>query len=414
MCGCGDLKPVLNLGAMHLQGSFVKLGREMPPNRRIPCELVRCDPEKNESACGLLQLRHSTPPSILYSDYWYRSGTNETMVNHLYDLAREAVLTRGENPQRVLDIGCNDLTLLSGFAANERVGIDPSEVSLNSTEKAAELNCQLIHDVFPSEKLSGKFDIITSIAMFYDLENPIYFACSIQCHLNDTGIWVVEMSYMPHMLDNNSYDTICHEHLEYYSFAVLEHIFETAGLVCVRAELNDCNGGSIRCYVAHKRDRQHFLNKDWQLAMQKLRQSEFELQLDTDKPYAEFSKRIEDNRLDLVKALARMKQQGHIIHVLGASTKGNTILQWCGIDSRIIDKASDRNPDKERAMTLGTNIQIVSEEESRRGRPHYYLILPWHFQKSMIDRERAAGYVGGFIIPLPHLQIISPISSFPY
>src|SRR5262245_33933078 len=216
VCGSRALTRVLDLGEQHLQGSFVKPGKELPPLRRVPLELVRCDVTQDERACGLLQLRHSTPTEVLYAAYWYRSGTNDTMRNHLRAIADQCARTSGKKSARVLDIGCNDGTLLSYYPASfEKFGIDPSDVA---REVGGDIT--VVQDLFPSAKLrqaaaSKPFDIVTSIAMFYDLEDPLAFVREVKRLLAPDGLWVFEQSYMPTMLEMNSYDTICHEHLEY-------------------------------------------------------------------------------------------------------------------------------------------------------------------------------------------------------
>ena len=245
VCGSQALTPVIDLGEQHLQGSFIKPGKEIPPMRKIPLTLVRCDPTKDERACGLLQMEHSVPPEILYSAYWYRSGTNNTMRNHLRNIVEEAVTLLGQSSGAVLDIGCNDGTLLGYYPQNfDKYGVDPSDVA-----QEIEDNVTVFQDIFPSEELANKvpdnyFQIITSIAMFYDLEDPVSFTKEIARLLAREGIWIFEMSYMPSMLKMNSYDTICHEHLEYYSLALIENILKRANLKVVNASLNDINGGS--------------------------------------------------------------------------------------------------------------------------------------------------------------------------
>jgi SAM-dependent methyltransferase len=407
VCGSAALTPVINIGDQYLQGSFIKEGKELPPLRKIATTLLRCDPTRDENACGLLQMEHTVPPEILYSAYWYRSGTNKTMRDHLKGIAEQASRMVQVKEATVLDIGCNDGTLLGFYPANfKRFGVDPSDVAQQVTGDVT-----VIQDLFPSEELtkatSGKlFDIITSIAMFYDLEDPVRFTREIKRALSPKGLWVFEMSYMPTMLKMNSYDTICHEHLEYYSLAVIEYIMKKADMKIVNAELNDINGGSIRCFATHSNNFA-FKRDEYGKNIAVLRQEEFDLELDTDKPYRNFQDRINVHKDELNSLLKTLKKAGKKIHIYGASTKGNTILQWCGIDHRIIDFAAERNPDKYGAVTLGTEIPIISEEESRALNPDYYLVLPWHFKAEFVDRERETLRNGTqMIFPLPSVDIV--------
>lgn len=401
VCGSPALREVINLGDQFLQGSFVKEGVPNPPMRKIPCSLVRCCPEDDENACGLLQMRHSVPPEILYSTYWYRSGTNATMRAHLAGIVQEALDMHGNKEAgSALDIGCNDCTLMSFYSDDWKVsGIDPSDTPRPE-------GFTVVKDIFPSSQIEGKFDIITSIAMFYDLEDPIEFGWEIESKLAEDGLWIVEMSYMPSMLELNSYDTICHEHLEYYSLAVIERIASESMLKVVRAELNSSNGGSIRCYISHQRSTKYDQPK-WSDSVRKLRSREFDLKLDTDEPYRSFQSRIDAHRLELVEVLNYHRRRDRRIHLYGASTKGNTILQWCGIDAQMIEAAADRNPEKHGAFTLGTGIPIISEEKSREMKPDIYLVLPWHFADEMVKREEAFLEQGGMMIfPLPKVRMI--------
>ncbi len=408
VCGSQALTPVIDLGEQYLQGSFVKPGKEPPPQRRIPLSLVRCDPKRDEKACGLLQMEHSVPPEILYSTYWYRSGTNNTMRAHLAGIAKEAVALVGKQDPAVLDIGCNDGTLLGFYPpACKKYGVDPSDIARSIDKSLATVIC----DIFPSGELlarigAEKFDIVTSIAMFYDLEDPIAFARGVREVLSPDGVWIFEMSYMPSMLEMNSYDTICHEHLEYYSLAVIENILRQSGLKVFNVARNSINGGSLRCY-ASRAENFRYKNAEFARNIQQMHREEFDLELDTDKPYKNFQDRINLHRSELQGLLRRLKKDGKRIHIYGASTKGNTILQWCGIDNRLIDCAAERNPEKYGAFTLGTDIPIVSEEESRRLAPDYYLVLPWHFKEEILEREKETlGRGTGLIFPLPAIEII--------
>jgi hypothetical protein len=408
VCGSSALTKVISLGDQCLQGSFVKAGKEIPPTRQILTSLVRCDPTRDERSCGLLQMEHTVPPEILYSAYWYRSGTNNTMRDHLRAVAEEVVSVLGTDAGVALDIGCNDGTLLRCYPKTfTKFGIDPSDIA-----QEIEGDITVVQDVFPSEELltrlgASKCDVITSIAMFYDLEDPIAFSRAIKGLLAKNGIWVFEMSYMPTMLRMNSYDTICHEHLEYYSLAVIEYIMRAAGLRVFNARLNTINGGSIRCFATHA-DTFRYKSEEYSTNLRNLRQAEFDMELDTDKPYRHFQDQINVHKEELNKLLRSLKKEGKSIHVYGASTKGNTILQWCGIDNRIIDVAAERNPDKYGARTLGTDIPIVSEAESRSMNPDYYLVLPWHFKTEFLQRERDILARGtSLIFPLPSIEIIS-------
>jgi hypothetical protein len=406
LCGSAALTPAIDLGPQYLQGAFVKPDRPPPPLDRIPTELVRCDPTRDPDACGLLQTRVTVPGELLYREYWYRSSTNRTMRDHLRDIAEQAVSYVGGDI-RALDIGCNDGTLLKSYPASvTRVGVDPSDAA-----RGVEGDLTVINDFFPSpalKPLAGEtgFDAITSIAMIYDLDDPVGFVRALAGLLAAQGVWIFEMSYLPTMLAQNSYDTICHEHIEYYSLGVVETLLARAGLKVADVSFNGINGGSIRCVATHVACTRH--DSDEALArVAAVRQNEVGLGLDTDAPYADFQRRIERCREDLNALVRGLVAQGKRVHLYGASTKGNTILQWCGLDHSLIEAASDRNPQKDGARTLGTDIPILSEEASRAMKPDAYLVLPWHFRAEFLEREAAARAEGvKFIFPLPDIEIV--------
>lgn len=412
VCGSNHLTPVLGLGDQCIGGVFPTAGTGAKQNR-FPLELVRCDPEADPGACGLVQLRHSVPAHLLYDSYWYRSGINQTMTGNLHEIADQASellggLTEGD---LVIDVGCNDGTLLDGYAnsATEGVtflGVDPSDVARYAVAKGY----QVVNDFFSFETIKSslpnrKASIITSIAMFYDLEDPNAFVRDIAATLSDEGVWVSEFSYMPTMLALKSFDTICHEHLEYYSLSVIERIFESNDLSVLRAELNDVNGGSIRLFAGRSGSRSpSTLDQD---RLEELRRQESNLELGSAAPYTAFASGVLAIKADLRALLGDLKSQGRTIHIYGASTKGNTILQYVGVDPSLVVLAADRNPDKWGTETIGTGIPIVSEEESRGLNPDYYLVLPWHFLPEMLEREAAFFDRGGrFIVPLPEVRIV--------
>jgi len=408
VCGSAALTAAIDLGPQYLQGSFVKDGFA-PPTERFPTELVRCDPEIDPNACGLVQMAYSVPQDVLYANYWYRSGTNRTMRDHLRGIVEANVDLLGGGDLTVLDIGCNDGTLLSYYPKGaRRFGVDPSDIARTIGDWA-----RIVSDVFPSEAAgraigAEKFDVVTSIAMFYDLEDPVGFARAVASVLKRGGVWTLEMSYLPAMLEQNSFDTICHEHLEYYSLAVLERILEAAGLQAIRAELNDINGGSIRLTVTHAGETA-LSRAEWRAELEALRAREAALALTTPAPYAAFQDRAERLRADMRALLADIRARGETVHIYGASTKGNVLLQWYGVDRADAPYAADRNPAKVGARTIGTDIEIISEAASRAMRPDYYLVLPWHFRAEFLERERETIFAGSkMIFPLPSIKVVTP------
>jgi SAM-dependent methyltransferase len=331
------------------------------------------------------------------------------MRDHLAGIAHTAeelaVLKAGD---LVLDIGCNDGTLLKSYRTEgiKRLGIDPSNVVAHA--RAAGL--QVVNDFFSAAALRSiypkqKPKVITSIAMFYDLENPNAFVADIKDSLHEDGIWFLELSYLPTMLEINSFDTICHEHLEYYSLAPLERLLAEHGLEVIDVTLNSSNGGSFRIAAGHagKANPSDAARE----RVQTLRLREFEQAYDTDAPYALFRKNIEQIRKDIHAFLKKAKAQKKLVHGYGASTKGNTTLQFCGVTSELLPAIADRNPDKFGTRTVGTNIPIISEEASRKMKPDYYLALPWHFIEEFKKREHEFLKRGGkFVMPMPHVHLI--------
>ena len=409
LCGSRALTPVVSLGDQYIGGAFAKPDCTPPVQRRIPLDLVRCDPALDQDACGLVQMRHSVPPRVLYASYWYRSGVNQTMRDHLAGIAHTAEEIAGlKAGDLVLDIGCNDGTLLKSYrtAGIKRLGIDPSNVVAHA--RAAGL--QVVNDFFSASALRSVYPeqkpkVITSIAMFYDLENPHAFVADIKDSLDEAGVWVVELSYLPSMLEINSFDTICHEHLEYYSLAPTERLLAEHGLEVIDVTLNGSNGGSFRVAAGHAgkikpsdaaRER-----------VQQLRLREFEQAYDTDAPYALFRKNIAKIRNDIRAFLKKAKAQKKLVHGYGASTKGNTTLQFCGVTPDLLPAIADRNPDKWGTRTVGTDIPIISEEASRKLKPDFYLALPWHFIAEFKKREHEFLKRGGkFVMPMPQVHFI--------
>ena len=399
--GSKNLVSVLNLGHQVLTGVFPKSTSEQIT--RGPLELVWC-PDG-----GLLQLRHTYESSEMYGEnYGYRSGLNQSMVNHLTEKVRYIERIVNLKPgDRVLDIGSNDATTLKAYAAAgiKRIGIDPTG------KKFAQYytdEIRLIPDFFSAAAYrsveSQPARIVTSIAMFYDLDSPVDFAKQIESILADDGIWHFEQSYMPSMLRMNSYDTICHEHLEYYSLGVVKNILEKAGLKIVDVVMNAINGGSFAVTAVKAGNRSIAQNRavvDWLL------EQEDRMGLNTPRPYRDFEERVFRHRDDLTRLIRALNADGKKILGYGASTKGNVVLQFCGLTNKDVLAIADVNPDKFGCFTPGTHIPIISEQEARAMKPDYFFVLPWHFKDGILRREKDYLASGGkMIFPFPEIEIM--------
>ena len=395
------LVSVLNLGNQALTGVFPHDEAELVTVG--PLELV-WSPDS-----GLLQLRHSYNAAEMYGDnYGYRSGLNQSMVNHLTDkvayLERLVPLNSGDV---VVDIGSNDATTLKAYQTKgiKRIGIDPTG------KKFAEYyppEISLVPDFFSADAYRSVEQkparIVTSIAMFYDLESPIEFAKQIESILADNGVWHFEQSYMPSMLRTNSYDTICHEHLEYYSLGVVKTILEKSGLRLVDVVMNSINGGSF-AVTAAKTSNTSIKSND--AVVNWLLNQVYRMGLNTARPYRVFEERVFRHRDDLKRLINALNADGKKILGYGASTKGNVLLQFCGLTANDIPAIAEVNPEKYGKVTPGSHIPIISEAEAKAMKPDYFLVLPWHFKDGILRREKeylASG--GNFIFPFPEIEIV--------
>lgn len=401
LSGSDHLVSVLNLGTQALTGVFPKTREQSVTSG--PLELVWC-PDS-----GLLQLGHSYDPGEMYGEnYGYRSGLNQSMVDHLTDkvsfLERTAGLRSGDV---VLDIGSNDATTLKAYATAglTRIGIDPTGEKFRAYYPNG---IGLIPDFFSAAAFcsasAAPAKIVTSISMFYDLESPVAFAQQVASVLAPDGIWHFEQSYMPSMLRMNSYDTICHEHLEYYSLHAVKKILDAADLQLVDVGTNAVNGGSFAVTAALRSNRSIRPNHaviDWLL------HQEERMDLGTPKPYRDFEERVFRHRQDLVRLIHGLNADGKKILGYGASTKGNVMLQFCGFSPADLPAIAEINPEKFGSFTPGTHIPIVSETDARAMAPDYFLVLPWHFKSGIVRREKEFLQRGGkLIFPFPEIEII--------
>ena len=403
VCGNKELVPVVDLGEQYLTGVFPKT----EGNKNLtsgPLRLVKCHGDEN--SCGLLQLEHSYDSKEMYGEnYGYRSGLNSSMVTHLHNKVRQ-ILDRvtPEKGDLVVDIGSNDGTTLSAYPDDLLlVGIDPTGEKFSDYYPA---HIKLIPDFFSANLLTTHFPgkkakIVSSFSMFYDLESPVDFAQQVASVLDpDDGIWVFEQSYMPLMLERNSYDTICHEHLEYYGLAQIVWIAEKAGLKVVDVDLNDVNGGSFSVVAALKSSKHSDING----TVAGLLKKEIIAGLNTLAPYEEFQLRTQQSKVLLQEFISKINENGERISGIGASTKGNVLLQYCGFTENDIAVIGDVNPDKFGSFTPGTCIPIQDEKIVLESAPDYLLVLPWHFRDFFLTNPLYKGRK--LVFPLPMLEVV--------
>lgn len=405
VCSNETLKTILNFGDIYVSDFVDREGQGF----KAPLELVLCN--KEDGGCGLLQLAHTVQPEKMYFQYWYQSGLNESMRKALKNIVEnvEKRVVLGEN-DAVLDIGCNDGTLLRSYNGGVvRVGIDPARNLRPLAEKGT---TKIVTDFFNAEALAkelpGKrFKAITAIAMFYDLDDPNSFVTDITKVLDRNGVFVIQMMSLPLMLKTAGFDNICHEHLEYYSLNALMHLLARHDLEVFDAEENEVNGGSIRAYIRFGGTTTGDNVPGGAERVRKILDAEEEMGLGKMETYQRFADNVEKRRQEVSSFIRSEAEKGKKIYVYGASTKGNTLLPVFGIDRDVIVAALERNPDKYGKLTVGTWIPIIPEEEGRKANPDYLFVLPWHFLDAFLKREKDYLESGGkFIVPLPTFRII--------
>lgn len=367
---------------------------------------------------GLVQLAYTTPTDLMYEEYWYRSGTNESMVEELKQIAESTTrIMRMEQGDIFVDIACNDGTLFSFVDHGiTRIGFDPAKNTYRDADKSRfDL---FVNDYFSAKAYqdspwgSRKAKVVTTIAMFYDLEDPHSFVRQVKEILHKDGLWVVQMSYLPLMLRQLAFDNICHEHLEYYSLQTMQYLLDQHGLKIVDCQFNDVNGGSFRVYIRHAdASPAAFASAPYRDVaahrVDSILAHEAQLKLKEPETYHDFYRRSCELRDRTLTFLRKEKERGKTIWAYGASTKGNTLLQWWGIDNSLIDGIAERQPMKYGRRTVGSNIPIASDEDMRAAKPDYLLVLPWHFIESFVRREKEFLARGGkFIVPCPSFEVI--------
>ncbi len=400
VCKNTNLVLVLDLGEQYLTGTFPK--RKDLSLTKGPLRLVKCH-GKND-CCGLLQLEHSYDTGEMYGDnYGYRSGLNSSMVNHLNDKVNKILdMVNLENDDLVVDIGSNDGTTLGFYPDNLiLVGIDPTA---NKFKKYYKSHIKIHANFFSSnlieDKYSKKAKVITSFSMFYDLEDPVDFARHISKVLDHNGIWIFEQSYLPLMLKKNSYDTVCHEHIEYYGLSQIQWIFNKSGLKVLDVEFNNINGGSFSVTACLDSCDNYTPSKN----VYECLKSEIKEGLSDLKPYQDFAKNTKQSYFELRQFIDKNTERGKKIFALGASTKGNVILQYCNINNQDVKGIGEINLEKLDCFSPGSWIKIMNEDDVLASNPDYLIVLPWHFRDFFINSSKFKGCK--LVFPLPELKVV--------
>tara|TARA_B100000686_G_C16772036_1_gene965821 strand:- start:1329 stop:2552 length:1224 start_codon:yes stop_codon:yes gene_type:complete len=397
-CKESKLLKLFSLGKISFTGKFAK-------NKKInigktPLDLVMC------KYCSLVQLKNNYNLKYLYGpDYGYRTGINRTMTEHVKKITKILVKkTKISKKECVLDIASNDGTLLKCYNRKYfTCGIDPLVNKYRKNYKGINFK---ISSFFSKDKIikkiKKKFKIITALAVFYDLDNPNKFLKDAENLLDDNGVLLIEFADMLSMLKFNMFDAICHEHLTYLSSKIIINMAKKNNLRVFDIKFNSVNGGSTQYFICKKISKFKNNSNNIKKALQK----ESKIGLTKPHTYKKFFYRINKIRNKLRRKISEIKRQKKSIHAYGASTKGNVLLQYFNIGRKDIDFVADRNPAKFNYYTPGTKIKIISEEDSRKTLPDYYLVLPWHFKKEILEREKNIIKKGSkFIFPLPNLKI---------
>jgi hypothetical protein len=389
----GDYTEVLDLGEIY-PSTFMNnppghyLGE---PIRKAPLTLVQCN------HCGLVQLKHTVDLDSMYRQYWYKSGLNNSMVRDLKNIV-ENIEDRIDfrTGDVVIDIGANDGTMLDMFSNRVyKIGVEPA---LNMAENLIKICDYVVNDYFSEEVIPTniqKAKAITAIAMFYDLPDPNKFVDDVRKLLHPRGIFVIQLTDLYSMLRVNAFDNICHEHLEYYSLNVLNKLMQDNGLRIFHVEYNKVNGNSVRLYIDHG-------VRTVEDSVDEALLNEYQY-LQTH-PLTEFAETVNEIKEYVRSYIKDAHLHDNVIYGMGASTKGNTLLQYFGINSDDIPCIVEINQDKYGLATVGSEIPIFPQDfvGETLPWPDIYFVLPWHFIDNFVEKNEQFLDRGGVLfVPLP-------------
>ena len=409
LCGNENLEKVVHINEQYISSTFVKSNENNDLTKiRTPLTLVLCSQNKKKNNCGHLQLLEITKPDLLYKNYFYRSATNDTMKTDLKNVVDQTIsIAKPDEGDVIVDIGSNDCTLLNFFGDKFKlIGFEPAK-NIKYIDEGN--NIKVFPNYFNSTEynkhLKKKAAVITSCAMFYDLANPKLFVKDIENILDEEGIWCVQISYLPSMLQYNNFYDICHEHISYYSIDSFEYLLKQLNLKCFYAETNAVNGGSIRFFVC-KNTCNKYNKLEYLKNLEQLKKKEKDYNLKDKSTFINFQKKITKIKNTTNTFVDKLIKSKETVLALGASTKGNILLQHFGLDKSKIPFISERNPEKVGLKCLGSDIELISEERARSMKPRAFIVLPWNFKEEIIKREKKYIDSGGqlmFPMPYPHV-----------
>lgn len=400
VCNSSLLITLLKFKPQYISSTLVENNSESYLSKvKIPMTLMMC---RN---CTLVQLKETTNQDLLFQNYFYRSSVNRIMRENLKDVVKDVLKKANlKKDDYIIDIGSNDCVMLTYFPKRlRRIGVEPAK---NIDWSNIDSSIKIINDYFKKEDVlkvtkGKKVKAVTAIAMFYDLDNPNAVLSDIKAILTEDGVCCIQVSYLCLTVKDANFYDICHEHLEYYSLKSLNYLAEKNGLYIYDAQLNSVNGGSIRVFLTHKENKKQRSSK-----IDEIYKIERSMGIYEVKTYKKFNKKIKELVKGVKKYLLKETKSGKLIIGLGASTKGNVMLQICGIDKKLIPFISDRNKNKVGFKTLGLDIEVISEKHARKLNPDLMLVSPWYFKEEILEREKKYIQKGGkllMVMPYPYI-----------
>jgi hypothetical protein len=399
LCKSKKIKKLFSLGVQYYTGIFSKINSKVPKGELA---VIICN------NCKLIQLDKNFNMKKMYGkNYGYRTSLNNSMRKHIQSKKKylQKIIKLKKN-DTIVDIGSNDGTFLNCFnSSNYRlIGVDPTIINFKKfyKNKIIKINKFFSHENI-KYYLKKKAKLISTFAMFYDLPDPLKFARDIYNCLDDNGVWHLEQSYLIDMIKKKSYDTICHEHLEYYSMTSIYYLMKIVNFKIIDIKRNNINGGSFAITVAKRNSEYKECEKDIKFYLKKEQMEGY----NNYSIYKKFYQKITKHKDQLRNLLIKLKKMNKKIIGYGASTKGNVILQFCNINNKLVDFIYDVNVDKKNKYTPGTKIKIIDKQETDKIKFDYFLVLPWHFKDFILKKEKE--YITKnikFIFPLPNIIIV--------